>query len=87
MHPTSTNSSRFRCNTTEKTEKLGTLVFEKMLKNTLKNAFVLKTAFRISLKIYITTYKHLYLLDSEKSKVYFKKNPGHTGAQNFGQKN
>jgi hypothetical protein len=46
-----------------------------------KNAFVLKTAFRISLKIYLATYD--YLLDSEKSKVFFnmgyrEKNPGHT---------
>jgi hypothetical protein len=66
-----------------------------MLKNRYIDAFVPKTAFRIShisLKIFIATY--LYSLDSEKSKVYFcdhsfqeKKMSGHTRPQNFGQKN
>jgi hypothetical protein len=55
----------------KKTEKFGTLVLKKCYIIHRKNAFVLKSAFRISLKIYTATYDYFYLLDSEKSKVYF----------------
>jgi hypothetical protein len=72
LNPTSTNNYRFRCNFTEKTGKIGILVFEKKCwKIHRKDAFVPKTAFRISLKLYIATYNYLYSLDWEKSKVFF----------------
>jgi hypothetical protein len=77
LNPMSINSYRFRCNFTEKTGKIGILVFEKMFKKHMEKTFLYqkaKTAFRISrisLKIYMSVYDYLYSLDSKVQRLFF----------------
>ena len=83
MNPTSHNSSRFICVFTEKIEKYETRNIKKLWTNVLKHIqkgskmlVYWKTYIRIS---YISLWKrmqakdYLYLLDSEKPKLYFSR--------------